>query len=50
MIGSILFVLSDSALAVNKFVRALPLEGLMVMSTYIVAQLLITIGILKHAE
>lgn len=49
-IGSILFVISDTLLAIDKFHTALPVSGLWVMSTYIAAQLLLTLGILKHVE
>lgn len=38
-IGALLFVISDSVLAWNKFVEPLPSAGLMIMSTYFAAQL-----------
>jgi uncharacterized membrane protein YhhN len=49
-IGAILFVLSDSLIAINKFVFDVPAERLLVMSTYITAQYLIIQGLLKHEE
>jgi len=48
--GVILFVISDSLIAVNKFAFDVPGERLLVMSTYITAQFLIVQGLLKHQE
>jgi len=45
--GAISFVVSDSILAMNKFYTALPNASLLIMSTYIIAQYLITFGVLK---
>jgi uncharacterized membrane protein YhhN len=42
--GSFLFVVSDSILAVNKFLRPFPNSGILVMSTYVAAQWLIVQG------
>lgn len=50
MMGSLLFVVSDSALAIDKFYRPIPHDSVVIMSTYIAAQVLIVIGILKHPE
>ncbi|GAB5556469.1 MAG: hypothetical protein SchgKO_06820 [Schleiferiaceae bacterium] len=36
--GAVFFVISDTALAINKFVVALPYEGFIVMGTYGIAQ------------
>jgi uncharacterized membrane protein YhhN len=44
--GAILFVLSDSLLAVNKFAFPFSFAGLAVMSTYALAQFLIVTGYL----
>ena len=49
-IGVILFVISDSMIAVNKFAFEMSLERLLVMSTYITAQFMIVQGLLKHGE
>ena len=46
LIGSILFILSDSFLALNKFSSPLPLSGLWVMLTYGLAQYFIVKGYL----
>jgi uncharacterized membrane protein YhhN len=42
--GAILFVISDSAIAVNKFSFRFEYSGIIIMSTYIVAQYLIVAG------
>ncbi|NDK18698.1 MAG: lysoplasmalogenase [Zetaproteobacteria bacterium] len=41
LIGALLFMLSDSLLAVNKFYRSIEILNLLVMLTYIAAQYLI---------
>jgi uncharacterized membrane protein YhhN len=46
--GAILFVLSDSAIAINKFSGHFRYSGLVIMSTYIIAQYLIVMGYIKH--
>lgn len=46
--GAILFVISDSALAVNKFSHPFEASELVVMSTYVTAQLLIVTGYIKQ--
>lgn len=48
VIGAILFVASDSLLAVNKFYISFELAGLVVMSTYGLAQFLITLGAIRY--
>ncbi len=48
--GAISFMLSDSLLAINKFMQPLPLAGLAIMLTYILAQYLIVEGVLNHEE
>ena len=49
-IGSVLFVLSDSILAINAFKNPLPYAGVFIMLTYTAAQLFIVKGVLKHAD
>lgn len=49
-IGAILFMISDSVLAFNKFVGAVPAAGAIIMLTYCVAQFMIVQGILNHAN
>ncbi|MCL9806626.1 lysoplasmalogenase [Flavobacterium amniphilum] len=48
--GAVSFVTSDSILAINKFFTPLPNASLLIMSTYLIAQYLITFGILKLNE
>ena len=49
-LGSILFMFSDSVLAINKFLKPVPAAGFWIMSTYILAQFLIIHGLVKHAS
>lgn len=49
-IGSLLFVMSDTMIAINKFLAPIPFEGIFVMTTYISAQYLIMRGLLKQYE
>jgi len=49
-IGSLLFVLSDTMIALNKFLAPIPYEGILIMTTYISAQYLIMRGLLKQYE
>jgi uncharacterized membrane protein YhhN len=46
LVGSTLFILSDTILAWDRFRKPVPYRGLFVMSTYIAAQVLIVLGIL----
>jgi uncharacterized membrane protein YhhN len=50
MSGAILFVSSDSLIAINKFYAKIPHSGLWVMSSYILAQFLIMIGLLVQVN
>jgi uncharacterized membrane protein YhhN len=45
--GAVLFVLSDSMIALNKFVAPFPMAGVLIMATYGVGQYLIIEGFLK---
>lgn len=45
-IGSLLFVISDSVIAINKFLQPVPFDGQIVMSTYMAAQFLIVKGLI----
>ncbi|WP_276361236.1 lysoplasmalogenase [Daejeonella sp. H1SJ63] len=47
-LGAIFFVISDSALAFNKFVQPFSSAGFIIMSTYMIAQYLITIGTIER--
>jgi uncharacterized membrane protein YhhN len=46
--GALLFMISDSLLAINKFLQPLPQSGLLVMTTYITAQYLLIEGLCAH--
>jgi uncharacterized membrane protein YhhN len=47
--GALLFVLSDSVLALNRFYQSFNGAGIIVMIAYGLAQLLLTLGLLNHA-
>jgi len=46
--GAILFVISDSAIAINKFSHHFESSAIMIMSTYVIAQYLIVLGYIKQ--
>ncbi|NQV74990.1 MAG: lysoplasmalogenase [Bacteroidetes bacterium] len=46
--GALFFVISDSALAYNKFVEPFSFSGVLIMVTYMIAQYLITIGAIER--
>lgn len=46
LLGAIVFVSSDSILAINKFYTSLPNASFWIMATYLAAQFLITSGVL----
>lgn len=48
--GAILFMISDSIIAVDKFITSVPLNTIWVMGTYCLAQYLITLGFLKTKQ
>lgn len=48
MTGAVLFILSDSVLAINKFYQPFEAAGLVIMLTYGMAQLLITKGAIAY--
>jgi len=50
MMGSLLFVVSDSLIAFDKYYRSLRYDDEWIMGTYIVAQLLIAMGIMAHPD
>lgn len=47
-IGGLFFMVSDGILALNLFFKPFPESGVLVMGTYILAQLLIVMGIRSH--
>jgi uncharacterized membrane protein YhhN len=48
MIGAMLFIISDSLLAINKFYYPFQLAGIFVMATYGLAQFFITYGAIRY--
>ncbi len=48
-VGALLFMLSDSLIAINKFLQGFDLAGLLIMATYMAAQLLIIRGLVLHS-
>jgi len=48
MTGALLFVISDSVLAVNKFYNPFEIAGVVIMLTYGLAQLFIVEGVIKY--
>lgn len=48
VIGALLFVASDSMIAINKFLERFDFARILIMSTYAIAQYLIAIGSLKQ--
>lgn len=50
MVGALLFVMSDSALAINKFYQAFEGAGIVIMLTYGLAQLFIVVGAVKYMK
>jgi uncharacterized membrane protein YhhN len=48
--GSLLFMVSDTLIALNKFLTPIPSDRFWVMSTYMAAQFLIVTGILKQLD
>jgi len=48
--GSVLFMVSDTLIALNKFLVPVPHEGILIMSTYMLAQYFIMTGLLKQYE
>lgn len=47
-VGAILFMVSDSILALNKFYQPIPYSNISIMLTYALAQYLIVIGLIKQ--
>ncbi|MFM8740122.1 MAG: lysoplasmalogenase family protein, partial [Cytophagales bacterium] len=50
MLGALLFMVSDSLLAVNKFLNPFEFSGIAIMATYCAAQYLIVEGLLQHPQ
>jgi len=47
-IGALFFMISDSLLAINKFLQPIAYQGIFVMGTYIAAVYFITVGVIAH--
>ncbi len=50
LMGALLFIVSDSVLAIDKFVSPFPWAGVVVMATYSLAQYLIVLGMLMQMK
>ncbi|BBM83637.1 hypothetical protein UABAM_01990 [Candidatus Uabimicrobium amorphum] len=48
--GSILFVVSDSCIAIDKFIHPIPYHRIVIMSTYIAAQVLLCFATIKLTQ
>lgn len=48
--GALVFVFSDSVIAINKFVTPVPFEGLIIMISYYLAQWLLVTSINRHTK
>lgn len=46
--GAVLFMISDSILAVNKFLQPVTYAGVWIMSSYLAGQFLIIKGVIRH--
>lgn len=50
MIGALIFMLSDSIIAINMFLEPIAHAGTLIMITYIIAQVLIMKGLIAHQK
>jgi uncharacterized membrane protein YhhN len=50
VLGAIMFIISDSFSAINKFINPLPYESYWIMSTYYAAQFMMVTGLLISAR
>jgi uncharacterized membrane protein YhhN len=48
LIGAVLFMISDSLIAIDKFATPIPYPTLFIMGTYVFAQYFIAVGVLKN--
>jgi uncharacterized membrane protein YhhN len=48
LIGAVLFMISDSLIAIDKFAFSIPYPTLLIMGTYVLAQYFIAVGFLKR--
>ena len=49
-LGTLLFIVSDAVLAINQFADSIPFGGIIVMSTYLTAQYLISYGYASYLQ
>lgn len=49
-LGAFIFVISDSLIAINKFVTPFEYAGISIMTSYYLAQLLIVLGVIKSQK
>jgi uncharacterized membrane protein YhhN len=47
-LGALLFLISDSLIAFNKFKQAFPFSGILIMGTYLSGQFMIVLGLLRQ--
>lgn len=50
VLGAMVFIVSDSVIAINKFVMPVPMDGFWVMSTYYLAQFMLVTSFIKSAK
>ena len=50
VLGAVLFIISDSFIAINKFISAFPFESYWIMSTYYGAQFMLVTGFINAAK
>jgi uncharacterized membrane protein YhhN len=49
-LGALIFIISDSTIAWDKFIEPIPMAGLIIMITYYLGNYLIALGMLKLSE
>lgn len=50
VLGAVLFIISDSFIAINKFINPIPYESYWIMSSYYVAQFMLVTGFIKSVK
>jgi uncharacterized membrane protein YhhN len=50
VLGAVVFIISDSLIAINKFINPLPFEGYFIMGSYYIAQYMLITGFLKSTK
>jgi uncharacterized membrane protein YhhN len=50
VIGAVLFIISDSFIAINKFINPIPYESYWIMSSYYAAQFMLVTGFLNSVK